>query len=361
MRIPLFPLVRRPFPELIALVALSGVSACGSGESSGPEPRSAVQATIDQTVVGGERRAVGVVIGIYPVGSQEPLATARTGEGGEASFRELEPGTYELAVEPPVGWAMAADEPERTTVTASAAGSVAVTFQLVPAETVTDIDGNAYRIVQIGDQRWTAENLTVTRFRNGDSIPHAPGDEAWGAARTSGSPAWSHFANQPAASRAYGRLYNEFAASDPRGICPEGWRVPADEDWFALEEYIGVSVDELTSEGWRAGRAAELRSRRTAPAGSPRWDAPNDGSTNLTGFSAVPNGYRVGLPQASAQEEGDFARQGASSSYWSATPKDGTDEQWAREIQSGREEIYRKGIFGYGVGIRCVQRAPVSL
>jgi len=46
-------------------------------------------------------------------------------------------------------------------------------------DTVTDIDGNEYETVEIGEQVWMAENLKVTHYRNGDEIPTGYSNDEW--------------------------------------------------------------------------------------------------------------------------------------------------------------------------------------
>ena len=46
--------------------------------------------------------------------------------------------------------------------------------------TVTDIDGNIYETVQIGEQLWMAENLKVTHYQNGDEITNITNNVEWG-------------------------------------------------------------------------------------------------------------------------------------------------------------------------------------
>src|SRR6187549_1641500 len=73
--------------------------------------------------------------------------------------------------------------------------------------TVTDIDGNVYRIVRIGSQVWMAENLKVTRYRNGDAIPYCASDSAWfGLQGLYGC--YCDYGNSPANGAIYGHLYN---------------------------------------------------------------------------------------------------------------------------------------------------------
>jgi len=91
--------------------------------------------------------------------------------------------------------------------------------------TVTDIDGNVYLTIPIGSQCWTAENLKMERYRNGDAIPTGLSDGAW-SSTTSG--AFAVYNNVTANKATYGLLYNWYAVNDSRGLCPTGWHEPTD-------------------------------------------------------------------------------------------------------------------------------------
>ncbi len=102
--------------------------------------------------------------------------------------------------------------------------------------TVSDIDGNIYKIVTIGNQTWTKSNLNVSRYRNGDPIPQVQDPSQW-ANLTTG--AWCYYNNDPANGLIYGKLYNWYAVNDPRGIAPIDWHVPSDAEWTILTDFLG--------------------------------------------------------------------------------------------------------------------------
>ncbi len=82
------------------------------------------------------------------------------------------------------------------------------------------------KTVEIGTKKWMAENLDVEHFRNGDPIPHVAGENEWEKAGNEGKPAWCFYFNQLKKGEEFGKLYNWHAVNDPRGLAPEGWRIP---------------------------------------------------------------------------------------------------------------------------------------
>ena len=118
--------------------------------------------------------------------------------------------------------------------------------------TITDIDGNAYTTVSIGTQVWTVENLHVTKYQNGDPIENLVDDGSWNLTELG---AYCDYDNDQANSNTYGRLYNWFAASDPRNIAPKGWRVATYDDYLILIDYLGgftVAEEKMINEGFKA-------------------------------------------------------------------------------------------------------------
>jgi uncharacterized protein (TIGR02145 family) len=112
--------------------------------------------------------------------------------------------------------------------------------------TVKDIDGNVYKTIKIGSQVWMAENLRVTRYRNGDPIPFVNNTSTWGGL-TSG--AYCYPNNDHANVEEYGILYNGYAVSDSRNIAPAGWHIPADSEWQQLIDFLGEEAYQKFQQG----------------------------------------------------------------------------------------------------------------
>jgi uncharacterized protein (TIGR02145 family) len=104
---------------------------------------------------------------------------------------------------------------------------------------VNDIDGNTYKTIVIGTQTWMAENLKTTKYRNGDTIPTNLTNAAWSDATTG---AYAIYNNDAANNTIYGKLYNWYAVTDSRNICPVGWHVPSDSEWTTLVNYLGGAL-----------------------------------------------------------------------------------------------------------------------
>jgi uncharacterized protein (TIGR02145 family) len=152
-----------------------------------------------------------------------------------------------------------------------------------------------YPTIKICNQVWSGKNLTVSRYRNGDIIPEVTDPTAW-AALTTG--AWCWFLNDSVTYSKYGKLYNWYAATDPRGLAPLGWHVPSDADFNTLAGCV-------ESDGGKLKQA-----------GTSNWIAPNAGATNSSGFTSLPAGYR--------NAGGGFAQITGEAYMWSTTAVNAT-------------------------------------
>jgi uncharacterized protein (TIGR02145 family) len=138
---------------------------------------------------------------------------------------------------------------------------------------ISDNDGNIYKTIQISSQIWMAENLKTTKYNDGSSIPNVTDNTEW-SLLTSG--AYSDYNNTPSNNDIYGKLYNWYAVNTNK-LCPTGWHVPSEDEWFRLNNYLGIGDHQ-------GGKLKEI--------GTTHWTSPNNGATNETGFTGLPSGYR---------------------------------------------------------------------
>jgi uncharacterized protein (TIGR02145 family) len=206
--------------------------------------------------------------------------------------------------------------------------------------TVTDIDGNTYITVKICDQWWMAENLKVTHYRNGDSIPHVTDNSAW-TGPTIG--AYCEYNNNMNNVATYGRLYNWYAVDDSLNIAPAGWHVPTDDEWKQLEMCLGMSQTQADGIGIRG----TTEGAKMKESGITHWFIPNTG-TNESGFSGLPGGYRGSF--------GTFYHLGSYAYFWSSTEY-GSGDAWRRDLNNSSSGVGRYSSVNRhnGLSLRCVR------
>jgi len=197
--------------------------------------------------------------------------------------------------------------------------------------TVTDIDGNVYGTVQIGDQLWTTENLKVTRYNDGSEILNITNNEEWSNLPTG---AYVNYDNNPSNSETYGRLYNWYTVDDERGVCPDGYHVPADAEYTVLTDYLG-------GEHVAGGKLKE--------AGLDHWNSPNTGATNESGFTGLPAGSRY-------NNGGNYYSMDYYGFFWSSSPDSSNDNAWCRLLDYSDSDVNRTSSFPKeaGFSIRCL-------
>ena len=204
-------------------------------------------------------------------------------------------------------------------------------------------DGNSYTMVTIGTQTWMAENL---RYEGDISLGNQTRDVA----------AFRYYPNNDRLNvRTYGYLYNWTAImngsasssenpSGVQGICPSGWHLPSNAEWWQLCDALGGNNIDLhyNNPGSQLAGNAEL------------W---TDGFLDLaenfgiTGFNALPaGGY-------SPNNGGYCYAFGNCAEFWTATETDESVNHvriWGMVCSSTNlgDNYETKG---FGHSVRCVR------
>lgn len=269
-----------------------------------------------------------------------------------------------------------------------------ISFKTLPL--LTDINGNTYKTIQIGNQIWMADNLKTNKYSNGDLINSVNAmlditnetdpKYQWSLKETILS--WQNglqpiiiaggggvpftqsglqvvglsvaqatsvisFANNigilingktlqmvllefanisGAMSDANGLLYTGYVINDSRNVCPTGWHIPTDNEWTMLTDYLG---------------GLSVAGGKMKEAGTSHWTIPNTGADNSSGFNSLPGGMRY--------SNGDFKFNGLTAYWWSAT-KSSSTLAWIRSISYNNISITRDiGSLNSGMSVRCVK------
>ena len=216
--------------------------------------------------------------------------------------------------------------------------------------TVTDIDGNVYETIQIGDQLWMAENLKVTHYNNGDDIQYVQSEssepDVWENLSTG---AYGYYNDDPSLLDTYGNLYNWYAVDDDREICPEGWHVPSDLEYQQLEIHLGMDPDEADDYGYRGtDEGSQLAGNEEL------WnsgDLENNEVFGTSGFNGLPAGSRY-------HHTGHYTSMGTYGYFWSSSEY-GSNHAWYRLLHYHNSNVLRyNSNKRNGFSVRCLGEEP---
>jgi uncharacterized protein (TIGR02145 family) len=207
--------------------------------------------------------------------------------------------------------------------------------------TVTDVEGNTYKTIKIGTQVWMAENLKVTKFRNGDNISLVSDRNVWYNLTPLKSPAYCHSNNDLNTATVYGRLYNWYAVKDSRGLAPAGWHVPSLDEYLTLMSFLG---------------GKPVAGGKMKEAGTAHWLDPNQ-ADNSSGFTAL----FVETRTSDGNFWGEIVSLRENNAYWwtSTVIPDNINP----DLRAYWMHLYNKAATGYtnggfqnhGLSVRCVK------
>ena len=225
------------------------------------------------------------------------------------------------------------------------AGTTTMDIEITGKGAISDVDGNAYKIILIGNQWWMAENLITTRYRNGDLIGTTTPAMMDISGENTPKYQWAYDGIETNVA-IYGRLYTWYAVTDSRDICPVGWHVPSDTEWSTLTDY-------LINNGYGyGGSGPDIAKSLSAESGwavnAIQGNVGNDQSTNnSSGFTALPNGDRI--PKGTFELIYNYA------GIWSSSESSDING-WYRGIYGNLNYIIRANCNKmYGGSVRCIK------
>lgn len=208
------------------------------------------------------------------------------------------------------------------------------------APTVTDVDGNTYATVQIGQQCWMKENLRTKHYSGGGNVD------------------FKYPNNTPATQSTYGLLYNWATVmngalssngnpSYVQGICPNGWHLPSRSEWEQLRSTVGgLSTCRCDNNSNYIAKALAAPNGWTNYNYSSCYPGYNQSANNATGFSAMPAGwFRI-------DTYSDFT---LSNCWWSATQYNNERACRIAVVYNQSDLNFADEYLNYYLSVRCVK------
>jgi uncharacterized protein (TIGR02145 family) len=199
-------------------------------------------------------------------------------------------------------------------------------------DTLIDIDGNMYPTIELAGKCWMQENLKVIRCNDGTPISLTTDSILWAGLS---SPSYTYYESDSNNVDTYGLLYNGYSAMDPCGICPSGWSIPSDSAWTDMVNMLGGET--------LAGGALK---------DTTGWLI-NSGSTNSSGFTAKPGGFRVA--------NGGYDYLTTQARFWSSTMAT-AQNAWSRVLYFNNSTVGRLNYhLKNGMSVRCVRNLTTGI
>ncbi len=203
-------------------------------------------------------------------------------------------------------------------------------------------DGKSYSTVRIGKQCWMAENLDI-----GVRISLLKDQ------RDNGIIEKYCYDNKDDNCKIYGGLYQwdevmQYASkAGATGLCPDGWHLPSEDEWCEMAVYLDSTFDCSFYGPSGTDITGKMKSPGTIEDKTGLWYKPDNGTTNESGFSALPAGTRSIYSK--------FFYKGYHAYFWTSTGYD-KDEAWYHYIKYCHTKLYREHYFKpSGYSVRCVR------
>ena len=219
-----------------------------------------------------------------------------------------------------------------STICDTTTNEVNIGFDNCPS-TVSDTEGNIYNTIVIGSQCWMSENLNIgTMIFSNNSQNNNGVIEKY------------CYQNNISNCDVYGGLYQwremmqYISVGGAQGICPSGWHLPTDAEWCTLEQEVDTTI--ICNLNGLRGVDGGSKLKET---GNSHWNG-NNGTTNSSGFTALPGGFRSG----SFGGLMDFAY------FWSST--ENGSNAINRRLDYNNEQVYRNSNNkNNGFSVRCIK------